>query len=115
MNLRAAAEALEASGATVEAIGARVRLSMPDPESEVPPEALDAARLVKAHLLQHPPPHFTEAEERRLVDAYCNAARPERLAIYRRQRAIAEARPAWTWRQADLCAMQEHFDGTGTP
>ena len=53
-------------------------------------------------------PTFTDADERALVDSYCDAPRAARLAIHRAARAKHDA--GLPWREADLEAMREHFE-----
>ena len=77
-------------------------------EASLTPERRDWLAANKAALvaLLRSLPTFTPEEERALVDHYCNAPRPERLAMHRR--GVELHRQGWPWREADLSAMREH-------
>lgn len=83
------------------------------PATIATPELVERVRPHKAALvdLMRSLPTFTPEEERALVDHYCNAPRPERLAMHRR--GIEIHRNGWPWREADLQAMREHRERGG--
>ncbi len=89
--------------------GDRVRLV--GPQTIITPEVLERVRPHKAALvdLLRSLPVFSDDEERKLVDRYCDAPRAERLAMHRAGK--AKHAEGWPWREADLQAMKEHFEG----
>lgn len=87
-------------------------LLKPDvPDAALPDAVLALVREHKPALvaLLRSLPAFSDEEERKLVDRYCAAPRAERLAMHRAGK--AKHANGWPWRESDLQAMRDHFEG----
>lgn len=89
--------------------GDRVRLA--GPQTIITPELIEKVRPHKAALvdLLRSLPAFSDDDERKLVARYCDAPRAERLAIHNAGK--VKHADGWPWREADLEAMRQHFEG----
>lgn len=109
MNATQLLDHIRGEGLDIVLDGDRVRLT--GPQTIATPELIERLRPHKAALLEllRRLPKFSDAEERELVDRYCESTRADRLAMHRAGKAHHEK--GWPWRESDLQAMRDHLEG----